>query len=142
MVAQFDIYEQDQTQEEIEDDDEDNDYDDEDLLKRASTLMDRSGVLVSPKTVRSDSSFQQVVNAVEAMLLSERTFPDSDEQAAVGFFLRHRYSLPSLERNKLKGADRIMFDVMEAQKATKFTSAQSFFASTRTTTVTLSSQKR
>jgi 2OG-Fe(II) oxygenase superfamily len=118
VVVQYDVYEKADERASSGDEDEEANSSASEQDKQAENaeqeyaskwggiLMNRGVLHRFPKEpLLHDPKCSSLVEAVKAYL------PESSDRA-LGFFLRHRYSLPSLEMQCFKGLDRHLFDAL------------------------------
>ena len=103
IVVQFDVYEEEQ-QGRLAREGEEQVREHEDALEHGIHYL---GLEAPPNedALAGDPDYPDVVDAVKA-------FFSRPSDHSLGFFLRHRYSMPSLEILRLKGADRRLFDAL------------------------------
>jgi 2OG-Fe(II) oxygenase superfamily len=114
VVVQYDVYEKaDEWASSGDEDEEANSSDSEHAENAEQEYASKWGRMLMTRGVRRfpkeplfhDPKCSSLVEAVNAYL------PESSDHA-LGFFLRHRYSLPSLEMQCFKGLDRHLFDAL------------------------------
>ena len=106
IVVQFDVYEEEQQGWLARGEEQDGER--EDALERGIDYFISDLGLEAPPNedaLAGDPDCPDVVDAVKA-------FFSRPSDHSLGFFLRHRYSLPSLESLRLEGSDRRLFDAL------------------------------
>ncbi len=108
VVVQYDVYEEDGDDNQGDDEEIDGEDDNQVSVEHVASCLESNRSVGS-----SNIHNKEQTELVQAVLQYLTKIPPTD---GVAFFLRHRYSLPALDEEVLKGADRTIYDTFSKRE--------------------------